>query len=240
MSVFDGAVKIGRAVRDPGTDKKLPEVGSLSYGAIKSATALAGTTGVDACLIQGNKWQELKGQHTENVLQHHLLTIQGNRQEMVAGNHTHTIVGNTNTTHIGTHNHTNISPRNDTFVHTRTENHTEEEHQNQPTGRNDVASSENKDVEESKHFHGLEWNVIGVAFEVVGVKTEHKSVALDVTNVKADFEMMHAESKSFHQNLSALASDIHGGKLKVAATHAKAIGANICAGIAANLDSPFA
>jgi hypothetical protein len=240
MSVFDGAVKIGRAVRDPGTDKKLPPVGSLSYGAIKSVTALSGTTGVDACLIQGNKWQELKGQHTENVLQHHLLTIQGNRQEMVVGNHTHTIVGNTNTTQIGTHNQTNIAARNDTCVQPYTENHSQPDYKNQPTQTMGSASTEHQDKEEAKHFHGFEWNVIGTSVEVTGVKAEHKSVALDVTNVKADFEMMHAESKSFHQNLSALASDIHGGKLKAAATHAKAIGANICAGIAANLDSPFA
>lgn len=240
MSVFDGAVKIGRAVRDPGTDKKLPEVGSLSYGAIKSATALAGTTGVDACLIQGNKWQELKGQHTENVLQHHLLNIQGNRQEMVTGNHTHTIVGNTNTTHIGTHNQTNISPRNDTFVHTRTENHSEEEHQNQPTGRNEMTSSEHTQTEEEQHFKLNEVTMTLFKMESVVTCLENKTLGVGVHGIVAEAKVLHHASEALESKLQAFASEVVPAKLKVAGAHIKAIGASLNAGVAANADSPFA
>src|SRR5580658_8770277 len=116
MSVFEGAVKIGRDVADPGTDHLLPPSGALSFGAIKAVTGLSGTNGVDACLISGNKWQQLNGKHTENVTMDHLLTILGNRKEMVQGSHTGTIVGTTNQTHVGVHNQTNVAARNDTFV----------------------------------------------------------------------------------------------------------------------------
>ena len=240
MAVFDGAVKVGRAVADPKTDKNLPPPHSLSWGGIKSTSGLAGTTGVEVCLIVGNKWQQLNGQHTENVTQHHLLTILGNRQELVAGNHTHTIVGNTNNTHVGVHNHTNISPRNDTFVHTRTEMHSELECQQQPTGRNESTTTECTNTETEQHIKQSEWSIIGRSLEVTGLKTEYKRIAVDVTNMGAEFEVMEAESRNFKSNLELFASDIHGGKVKAAATHAKAIGANLNAGIAGNADSPFA
>lgn len=240
MSVFDGSVKVKRAVSDPGTDKKLPNMGSLSYGAIKSPTALAGTTGVDACLIQGNKWQELKGQHTENVLQHHLLNIQGNRQEMVVGNHTHTIVGNTNATHVGTHNHTNISPRNDTFVHTRTENHSEEEHQNQPTGRNEMTTSEHTNTEDESHFKLKEMTMTLFKMESVVTGLENKNLFVGVHGLAAEAKILHHKSEALESKLQGFVSEVVPAKLKVAGAHIKAIGASLNAGIAANADSPFA
>ena len=140
MSVFDGSIVTPRAVPDPFTDHLLPPPGALDYGSITSLTALAGTTGVDACLIQGDKWQQLVGNHTENVAMDHKLQITGNRAEQVTGNHQHTIVGTTNTTFVGVHNQTNIAPRNDTYNHTRTENHAESEHINQPTSQLEVAN----------------------------------------------------------------------------------------------------
>jgi hypothetical protein len=240
MGVFDGSVKVKRAVSDPGTDKKLPSMGSLSYGAIKSATALAGTTGVDACLIQGNKWQELKGQHTENVLQHHLLTIQGNRQEMVVGNHTHTIVGNTNNTHVGTHNHTNISPRNDTFVHTRTENHSEEEHQNQPIGRNESTSSEHTNTEDEQHFKGTEYTMTMLKLEATVTNLEHKTLSVGVHGINSEAKIMHHTSEALENKLQGFVSEVVPAKLKAAGAHIKAVGASLNAGVAANSDSPFA
>jgi hypothetical protein len=240
MAVFDKIVKIKRAVPDPQKDQTLPQLGALNLKSITSVTALAGTTGVDACLIQGNKWQQLNGQHTENVSQDHLLTILGNRQEMVAGNHTHTIVGNTNATHVGVHNHTNISPRNDTFVHTRTEMHSEQECQQQPTGRTESTANETTSTQNEQHFQLLKMEVTGTAIEATTLKTEYKQIAVDVTNMGTDFVLMEAESKGFHSNLAALATDIHGGKIKAAATHIKAIGGNLNAGIAGNADSPFA
>ena len=240
MSVFDGEVKVGRTVKDPATDHSLPAAGALSFGAVKSVSALSGTTGVDACLITGNKWQQLNGKHTENVSMDHLLQILGNRQELVAGNHQHTIVGTTTNTHVGVHNHTNVAPRNDTFAHTRTEIHSEQEHQQQPTGRLENTQTEHKDGQELVEMHAMKTEIVGIGMETTGLKTEYKRIAVDVVNMGADFKIMKTESGAFEENLKALAGDIKGGKLKAAATHVKAIGANLNAGIAGNADSPFA
>lgn len=239
-SVFAGEIIVPRAVADPGTDHSLPPSGSLSYGSITSLTALAGTDGVNTSLITGDKWQQLNGQHTENVSENHLLTIQGNRQEMISGDHTHTIVGNTNATHIGTHNQTNISPRNDTFAHTRTEVHSEEEHQQQPTGRKESTAEESTNTEKESHFKQFEYMVTGVSMEAKVVATEYKRVAVGVVNMGADFVVMKSSSKAFEENLGALASEVKGVKLKAAASHAKAVAANLNAGLAGNADSPLA
>jgi len=247
MGVFDGTVKIGRTVADPGTDHSLPPCGALSFGGIKAVTALSGTNGADACLITGNKWQQLNGKHTENVTMDHLLTIVGNRQEMVSGNHTHTIVGHTNATHVGVHNQTNVAPRNDTFVHTRTENHSEQEHQNQPTGRNEVTASEHTSTHEESHTKleehtatGFKFEAVGMNFETQVTNVESKMVNVGFHGISAEAKLMHHKSELFEERLQAFATDVVAVKLRAAVTHAKAIAADLNAGIAANLDSPFA
>lgn len=66
MSVFDNSVKIGVRVKDPGTDKNLTPSGSLDYHGMTSASALSGTTGIDCKLVHGDRWQEIKGNMTED------------------------------------------------------------------------------------------------------------------------------------------------------------------------------
>jgi hypothetical protein len=240
MSVFDKKVRVRRAVPDPRTDKNLPPSGALSWGGIKTVTALAGTTGVEGCLIQGNKWQELNGQHTENVSQHHLLKIGGNRQEMVVGNHAHTIVGATNNTHVGVHNSTNIAPRNDTFVHTRTEMHSEQEQQQQPTGRMELTTSEHTATENEKHTKLWEYTAIGIKLEAVGTSLESKAFGIGIHGINSEAKVMHHKSEVLEAKLQGFATEVVAAKLKAAGAHAKAIAANLNAGLAANADSPFA
>jgi hypothetical protein len=63
-AVFGGSTKISRAVADPGTDKTLPSSGSLSWGGITGASAVAGTTGADCKLVNGDRWQQVNGNHS--------------------------------------------------------------------------------------------------------------------------------------------------------------------------------
>src|SRR5262249_9175054 len=107
-------------------------------------------------------------------------------------------------------------------------------------GRMEHTSQETTNTESEKHFEMLKWEIIGIALEAVGLKTEYKRIGVGVANLDADFTVMKAESKSFEHNLAALASDIQAGKLKAALTHAKAVAANVNAGLAVNADSPFA
>jgi len=66
MGVFDDSIKTPLRVTDPGTDKAMPDAGSLSYGSMTGSTALAGTTGIDCKLVHGDRWQEIQGSMTEH------------------------------------------------------------------------------------------------------------------------------------------------------------------------------
>ena len=240
MGVFDGSIVTPRAVPDPFTDHTLPPPGALDYSSITALTALAGTTGVDACLIQGDKWQQLVGNHTENVAIDHKLQITGNRSEQVTGNHQHTIVGTTNTTHVGVHNQTNVAPRNDTFNHVRTENHAEQEHQNQPTGRMESTNTEKTETKEEHHLKIDEWSVIQAKWEYTTFNLENKATNIAYNGISAEAKQFEHKSHLVETKLQAFATETVPAKLKAAGTHAKAILANLNAGLAGNTNSPTA
>ena len=79
MPVFDRSIKVPRAVPDPKTDKNLPPPQALSWGAIKSVSALAGTTGVDAKLVHGDRYQVIDANLTTNIAVNEIYDI-GNNQ----------------------------------------------------------------------------------------------------------------------------------------------------------------
>ncbi len=117
MPVFDKSTKVGRKVNDPGTDKSLPGGKALSYGAMTSATAVAGTTGLDCKLVHGDRWQQIDGSFTEqtnsnvkttiladetrNVIGNRTLSTLGSVTGTVASNYTKTVVGSTVRTYVG-------------------------------------------------------------------------------------------------------------------------------------------
>jgi hypothetical protein len=142
MPVFDAATQVGRFVSDPGTDKRLPPGGSLSYGSITSPSALAGTLGIDVALVHGDQWDQVEGNRTCNILMNHICTVFQDevykvlidRRTTIAGNYYKTVIGNYNQTIIGIHNVTNISNRNNTYVSPKIEVHTAPKQSQEPTG----------------------------------------------------------------------------------------------------------
>ncbi|MEO8371389.1 MAG: hypothetical protein ABI806_19540 [Candidatus Solibacter sp.] len=90
-TVFDATNKIPRRVKDPVTDDTLPSPGSLNWKQITSATALAGTTGVDCMLVHGDRWQEMKGSLKENYAVDKTITVKGKHTETITGNRSITV-----------------------------------------------------------------------------------------------------------------------------------------------------
>jgi type VI secretion system secreted protein VgrG len=90
-SVFDATTKVPRRVKDPITDDTLPSPGSLNWKQITSATALAGTTGIDTMLVHGDRWQEMKGSLTENYTVDKRITVKGKHTETITGNRSITV-----------------------------------------------------------------------------------------------------------------------------------------------------
>jgi Gp5-like OB domain-containing protein len=131
MSVFDQSTKVGRRVADPGTDKTLPPSGALSWGGITGASGVAGTVGVDAKLVHGDRWQQITGNQTENITSDLKTTVTGDQTHTIVGNqtitvsqnHQETIIGNCLQTIIGPQITTNMDVRNETRAVTHAHTH---------------------------------------------------------------------------------------------------------------------
>lgn len=109
MGVFDCSIKTKRAVTDPGTDDTLPPSGALSWGGITGPSSVAGTMGADAKLVHGDRWQQIEGNHTENLTMNLMATIQGNQTQTIMGNQNLTTTGNVTKTIVGMLNETLVA-----------------------------------------------------------------------------------------------------------------------------------
>lgn len=238
MGVFDGKVQVPLAVPDPKTDAKLPPPGALQYGAITTAAALAGTTGVHAALIHGNKWQQLNGSHTENVSVNHQLKITGNRKETVAGNHRHTIVGTTVSTHHGVHHHQNTSARNDLFLQHRTEQHAEKEFEQQTTQRMEHLADEVKEIQNEKHIKGFEWSIIALKTEATGTGFETKVTSTSVIGIVAEAKGSISKSEAFEHKLQGFVTSAVGMATHACSLYGDLIALDLNGGVKIDGDSP--
>jgi len=122
-------------VTDPGTDNTLPASGALSWRGIASAVGVAGTTGADAKMVHGDRWQQVDGSQTETFLKDVTSTITGNQTRTVNGNQTfqtignvtRDIIGNLMTTVISAEIRANIGVQNYSHMAPKTRNHAGEE-----------------------------------------------------------------------------------------------------------------
>ena len=91
MSVFTAAVVIKRAVPDPLKDHTLPPPGALSWGSITTPAALPPTIGQNVQLVQGDCWQEIRGNVTQDVSLDVKTLVKGNVDTDILMNQTETV-----------------------------------------------------------------------------------------------------------------------------------------------------
>lgn len=95
MSAFDETVKTLTRTNAAATDKDLPDLGSLDPNNMTSTAAMGGTTGVDSKLIHGDRWQEIKGNLTENIAEDLKTTVDKDETWTVKQDIHNTIEGKT-------------------------------------------------------------------------------------------------------------------------------------------------
>ncbi len=236
MSAFNGTVLTPLAVADPGTDHKLPAAGSLNYGAITSQTALAGTNGVDTCLVKGNEWQHFAGNYTEFIDANYQLTVKGNRQETLQSDQKLTVVGKTNETFIGVHNRTNIAPSNQTYVHTLTQQHSQPSHVNQPTT---YQRHENNVLEYfQEHFENAWYKIgiVGLNIDTTALlKLQWASIYLQDSFVRnKNTAAVNLEAEPLSVKIKGLMSKIDWVQVGLAMAYAHGVPLDVNAGIDVN------
>lgn len=240
-ATFAGSPKTVNGSFDPSSDHVTPKLGLLNLKGMPDTSALSGTNGTETKVIHGNvdflveKNMKLHVEQsfTELIDQHHNNTVTGNK--------TQSVVGVTNQTFTGHHEQTNIATRTDHFIHQRTELHSQPELVHQPTATCEHVNEKNEDsyklVETRKEFI----EIADVAFDInaiMDLATKNREMTL--CYVSAEGQAFKHEIHGIRNELGAMATEIKAGKVKAAASHAKAIAANLNAGFAANADSPVA
>ena len=131
--IFDAAPKTVNGSFNPATDHVTPLLGSLNLSAMPDLTALAGTTGTDAKLIHGDRWQQIDGNQTERVNKCLKTDIMQDENWEVHRDLTYRVDGTTMDERVKAHYQTNYNVRFDHFVHTRTETHDQPQIVHNPT-----------------------------------------------------------------------------------------------------------
>lgn len=235
MGIFAGSTKISRAVTDPGLDHTLPSPGALSWGAITAASAVAGTTGADAKLVHGDRWQQIDGNFTETMGGNLLSTVTGDQTHSVTGSQTmtvtqdqtETVVGNTLHTMIGPQIVTNMNVRNETRAVTHLHTHGDNFFQYGPdnafhyceTNMGAWIFMSEAEVEHTEvALHHLEFKIIGhnyfsgIETAISAIKSENEPmtlaaalVALHLMTAQADVKALEAKAGVLQPKIVACA-----------------------------------
>lgn len=238
--VFEAVVQVATGANAHAQDATPLNLGSLSPKSMTSPTAVAGTNGIDAILVHGDEWREIKGNETVNILKNLTTTITKNEKRTVILNLVNRVVGTTNDTRIGVHHQWNVAPRFDNFAHTLTEDHHEKMVVHQPTTTWDLINTYFVRKTIAFSATGAEFNVKGTKTEAIGMEATFKTICIENKVFVAKKDSFAIKDLDIGLHIRGAITEIKAVKLKAAGAHLKAIGANLCAGIAANLDSPFA
>lgn len=239
MAVFNGDIRTPRAVADPGTDHQLPPSGALSYGAMQSQSALAGTNGADVALVHGNKWLELDGNLTQDIHGNEKDTIDGNLVGKVLSNMDWTVVGNTADKRIGSHVSTNVAPRHDIYCHSLTETHHQPHCKQQPTSRKEVITNQYFDAHSWFTHTWLSALVAAVGINVFGAYGRLAGVYVQDNSLAFGFHLGKTELKALKTDIAGIGSDIRALHLHTAALKAGAVPLKALLGFSFKWNTPW-
>ena len=252
MSVFDASTKTGREVKDPLSDKTLPPPASLSWKAITTPTALAGTVGIDCKLVHGDRFQQIDKSMIENYGGSVTSTIGGSQTRTVMGSQTfmtigmqtetnvtgitHLIVGATNRSYIGAHNEIQIAGKNHTFVGVLVENHASPKQENEPLHvETDAISLALKGVDLSAT--GMKGEAVGLSTGVFGLKLEGGGLA--VSGVGVTLGVVGASVEGKGAGVTAQGIDVNLCALAVSVGFVLDCTVDLNAGLDVNVTTPF-
>ena len=196
MGVFDGKIATKLKVTDPLTDHTLPHPRSLSFKSITETTALTGTKGSQCHLLHGDHWNEIKGNHIENIAQ--------NQTIKVVGKHKETLVGKCYQNIIGPHVVQNNDVRNETRL----------DRFNLVYGQNELTSAQVGNL-----------SVLGVLGSAVLLcDFEFAAIKVEFTPVHAEFKLVHYTMDILDEQVATTSVQLAGTSVQSAVTSISAAG----------------
>jgi len=183
MGVFDANIKTKLKVADPLTDHTLPHPRSLTFKSITKTTALTGTKGAQCHLLHGDHWNEIKGNHIENIVQDQTIKV--------VGKHKETLVESCYQNMIGPQIVLNNNVRNETRLNKFTLVY----------GDNCMCQTSNGD----QNVKPTDYSVITIAdFEYDTLKQEIVVAHGEIVGIHGEAVACHAEAKLFHAETNAI------------------------------------
>ena len=211
MPVFAADIQTPLAVKDPGTDYKLPPPGALTYAAITAETALAGTNGVDALLVAGNRDRQMNGNESTRITQDRSHTVGGNQQKLVSGNKNENVTGNMGQTTIGNVNRSIVGTTSDLHTGTHDVSHKADQHIDEPQKHfhNVVikffkAHEHHDEYTTYQLYCGQAVNFFGINTDVKGVQTAIIGAAAEKALASYDDHLAHIADKALDARFSAV------------------------------------
>lgn len=236
---FAGAAKTKTAQVDRLKDRQTPNLPSLNMKNMSSPTALSGCNGYDVALIHGDQWQQLDGNRTTNITGSWTTHIFTNETWTIDNDLKYTVGGNTVDNRIGQHHQTNTNPRFDHFIHTRTETHDQPQVIHQPTHDTHTIANLMQWNLEKHAISGFYFIANGVKIELDGFEGTEKYTVIENKNFRWQNAPAKLDIGLYKNKLVAFTTEVVPAKLYAAATHLKAVAANIAAGIRAAFSAPW-
>ena len=162
---FNAAPKTVNGSFSPAGDNVTPHLGSLNLGAMPSTTALAGTTGTDAKLIHGDRWQQIDGNQTEKINKDLTTDVMENETWTIHENYTMKVNGTTTDTRVEDVKETYIHESHFEYYLEHTDIHHDQDHQINPTHTFDILNIEGE-------FKTIDLAVKASSFEAKGLSVE--------------------------------------------------------------------
>ncbi len=247
MGVFDEAVKIATRKNAAAADKGLPGLGALDPKKMTDPQGVSGTTGIDAKLIHGDRWQEIKGNLTENIEKDLKTDIKENEEWTVHEKLTFAVNGKTEDTRGEEvfeyfHNESRFE-----YFLGHTDLHHEQDHQINPTHKFDILNVECEAKNIEAKIAGTTIEGVGMIIEVAVGKAEAKGAGAEAWGAKVGAggfaneavaidvaeKELKAELKGMHDEITALNAHIGGPRTLI-----MPVRIGIC--IAIHVDSPWA
>ena len=231
----------------PANDNKTPKLGSLNLSAMSSSTALAGTTGVDAKLIHGDRWQQIDGNQTETINKNLITEIKEDETWTVDGNYTMTVKGTTNDTRQKDVKETYFADSHFEYWKEHTNIHHDQDHLINPTHTFDWLNVEGdyKNVEFATMAVGIEAK--GVSLEVAVTKGEAWSAGAEAYGAQVGWGFFEnavcvnsVQEKASELKLKAMENEIKGLHSHIGGPKVLILPIRIGICIAIHVDSPFA
>ena len=196
MSVFDGAIQTPLAVPDPGTDHMLPAPGSLNYSGITAHTALAGTQGVDALLLHGNRDRQMNGSESTRIAGSRTHAVSGSQHKKIGGNKSENVVGNFAQMTLGNLNRSTVGATSDLYTGAHTLEHKSSQLLQQP-GTYMHSIQERVQKGQAHTFDLTDYTLVtSSATECIGTKAEYTGSKVSISESSAQQSFIDANQST--------------------------------------------